>query len=105
MAIFSLFFLWLVTCRLWVSCPPGSFHEKRQRARGKGEGLGFPGGSDGKESACSAGDLGLKPGLGRSLVEGNGYSLQYSCLENPTDRGAWQAIVHGVTKNQTRLSN
>ena len=67
--------------------------------------MGFPGGSDGKESACSAGDLGLKRGLGRSLVEGNGYSLQYSCLENPMDRGAWQAIVHGVTKNQTRLSN
>ena len=61
--------------------------------------MGFPGGSDGKESACSAGDLGLKPGLGRSLVEGNGYSLQYSCLENPTDRGAWRATVHRVAKS------
>ena len=58
----------------------------------------FPGGSDGKESACNAGDLGLIPGWGRSPGEGNGYPLQYSCLENPIDRGAWQATVHGVTK-------
>ena len=50
---------------------------------------GFPGGSDGKESACKARDLDLIPGLGRSLGEGNGYPLQYSCLENPMDRGAW----------------
>ena len=48
----------------------------------------FPGGSDGKESACSAGDMGLIPGLGRSPGEGNGNPLQYSCLENPMDRGA-----------------
>ena len=54
-----------------------------------------PGGSDGKESACSAGDLGSIPGLGRSSGEGNGNPLQYSCLENPISRGAWQAIVHG----------
>ena len=53
-------------------------------------------GLDGKESSCSVGDLGLIPGLGRSLGEGNGYPLQYSCLENPMDRGAWQATVHGV---------
>ena len=53
----------------------------------------FPGGSDGKERACNAGDLDSIPGLGRSLAEGNGNPLQYSCLENPTDRGAWQAIV------------
>ena len=66
---------------------------------------GFPGDSDGKESACNAGDLGLIPGSGRSLGEGNGNPLQYSCLENPMDRGAWQATVHGVTKNQTRLSD
>ena len=61
---------------------------------------GFPGGSDDKESACNAGDLGLIPGSGRSPGEGNGNPLQYSCLENPMDRGAWQATVHGVTKNQ-----
>ena len=49
--------------------------------------MGFPGGSDGKESACNAGDLGLVPGSGRSLGEGNGYLLQYSFLENSMDRG------------------
>ena len=60
--------------------------------------MGFPGGSDDKESVCSEGDLDLIPELGRSLGEGNGDSLQYSCLENPMDREAWQATVHGVTK-------
>ena len=54
--------------------------------------------SVGKESVCNAGDLGSIPGLGRSPGEGNGNPLQYSCLENPMDRGAWQAIVHGVTR-------
>ena len=63
---------------------------------------GFPGGSDGKESACSVGDLGSVPELGRSPGEGNGYPLQYSCLENPTDRGDWQTTVHGVSKGQTQ---
>ena len=63
--------------------------------------MGFPGGSDGKESACSAGDLGSISGLGRSPVEGNDNPLQYSCLENPMDRGAWQATVHGIAKSQT----
>ena len=62
---------------------------------------GFPGGSDNKESACNMGDLGSIPGLGRSPGEGNGYLLQYSGLENSMDRGAWQAIVHGVTKSWT----
>ena len=57
--------------------------------------MGFPGGSDGKESACNVGDLGSIPGLGRFPGEGKGYPLQYSGLENPMDRGAWQAIVHG----------
>ena len=65
----------------------------------------FPGGSDGKESACSAGDPALIPGLGRSLRVGNGNALQYSCLENPMDRGAWWATVHGVTNSRTRLSD
>jgi len=60
--------------------------------------LGFSGGSDSKESACNAGDPGLIPGLGRSPGEGKVYSLQYSCLENSMDRGAWQATVHGIKK-------
>ena len=60
----------------------------------------FPGGSDGKESACNVGDPGSIPGLGRSPGERNGYPLQYSCLENPMDRGAWRATVHGITKSQ-----
>ena len=65
---------------------------------------GFPGGSDGKESACNVGDQGLIPGLGRSLGKGGGYTLQYSFLENPMDRGAWRATVHGVTKSWTQVS-
>ena len=63
--------------------------------------LGFPDGSDGKESAYNAGDLGSIPGLGRSPGEGNGNRLQYSCLENAMDRGAWQARVHGVTDSRS----
>ena len=63
--------------------------------------LRFPGGSDGKEPAYSVGDLGLIPGPGRSPGEGNGNPLQYSCLENPMDREAWQATVHGIAKSQT----
>ena len=59
---------------------------------------GFLDGSDEKESACNAGDLGSIPGLGRSREESNGYSLQYSCLENSMDRGAWQATAYGVAK-------
>ena len=54
-----------------------------------------------KESACNAGDPGLIPGLGRSPGEGNGNPLQYSCLENSMDGGAWWATVHGVSKSQT----
>ena len=63
--------------------------------------LNFPGGSDGKASACNVGDLDSIPGLGRSPGEGNGNPLQYSCLENPMDRGAWQATVHGVAESDT----
>ena len=63
----------------------------------------FPGGSDGKDSACNAGDLGSIPGSVRS-PGGNGNPLQYSCLENPMDRGAWWAAVHGVAKVGPRLS-
>ena len=65
----------------------------------------IPGGSDDKESACNAGDPGSIPGLGRCPRKGNGYSLQDSCLENSTDRGAWWAIVHGITKSQAQLSD
>ena len=64
-----------------------------------------PGGSDGKESACSVGDPGLIPVSAKSPEEGNGYPLQYSCLDNPMGGGAWQVTVHGVTKSQTRLRN
>ena len=62
---------------------------------------GLPYSSDGKETACNVGDPGLIPWSGRSLGEGNGNPLQYSCLENPTGRGAWQAAIHGVTKSWT----
>ena len=65
----------------------------------------FPGGSYGKVSACNEGDPGSIPGLGRSPGEGNGNPLQYSCLENPMDGGAWWATVNGVAKSQTRLSD
>ena len=62
-------------------------------------------GSVSKESACNAGHLSLIPGLRRSPEGGHGNPLQYSCLENPMDRGAWQAAVYGVAKCQTRLSD
>ena len=61
----------------------------------------FPGGSDDKASAYNAGDLGSILGWGRSPEEGNGNPLQYSCLENPMDGGAWWATVHGVSKSRT----
>ena len=64
---------------------------------------GFPGGSDYEQSACNARDLGSIPGSERSPRERNGYLLQYSCLENPMDRGAWHVPVHGVSKNQKQL--
>ena len=66
--------------------------------------LVFPGGSDGEESACYAGDLGPMPELGRSPGKGNGYPLQYSYLKNSMDRGTWWAIVDGIAKSWTRLS-
>ena len=65
----------------------------------------FPGGSDGRESTCDAGDLGSIPKLGRSPGEGNVNPLQYSCLENPKGGVAWRATVHRVAKSWTRLSN
>ena len=60
--------------------------------------MDFPGGLEGKASACNAGDRGSIPGSGRSPGEGNGNPIQYSCLENPMDRGVWWATVHGVTR-------
>ena len=63
--------------------------------------MDFPVGSDGKESACNEGDLGLIPGLGRFPGGGHGNPFQYPCLETPMDRGAWWATVHGVTKSGT----
>ena len=67
--------------------------------------MGFPGGSESKESACSGGDPVSIPGLRRSPGEGNNNPLQHSCLENPMDRGAWQTTVHWVTKSQKQLSH
>ena len=64
---------------------------------------GLPCSLVGKESACNAGDLGSIPELGRSPGGGNGNPLQYSCLENPMDRRAWQAVIHGVVKSWTQL--
>ena len=66
---------------------------------------GLPGGSDDKDSGCNARNPGLIPGSGRFPREVNGNPFQYSCLENPMDRGGWQATVHGVTKSQTQLSD
>ena len=67
--------------------------------------MGFPGGSNGKESSRNVGDLSSVPGLGRSPGEGNGNPLQYSCLENSMDRGACWATVHGIIESQTGLSD
>ena len=67
--------------------------------------VGFSGGLEVKVSACNAEDLGSIPGLGRYPGEGNGNPLQYSCLENPMDGGAWWATVHGVAESQTRMSD
>ena len=67
--------------------------------------MGFPGGSDGKGSAYNAGDLGSVPGSGRSPGAGKGNPLQYSSLENSTYKGAWWAIIHGVPKSWTQLSD
>ena len=93
---------------LWTGCEErgvqGQWPRKKHRyLERKPEGVRW--GSAGKEPACSAGDPGSIPGLGRSPGEGIGYPLQYSCLENPMDRGAWWAIVHGVAKSRTRLSD
>ena len=80
-------------------------HDWSDLAAGGHGNLGFPGGSDSKESAWNAGDLGLIPGSRRSPGRGNGNPLQYSCLEHSMDRGAWWAVLHGVAKSWTWLSN
>ena len=67
--------------------------------------VGFPGSSKGKEFPCNTGDLGSNPGSGITPGEGNGNPLQYSFLGNPMDGGAWQAMVHRVTKSWTRLND
>ena len=89
--------------RKWQPAPiflSGKFHGQRILAGFRG----FPGGSDGKESACNAGNPGLIPGFGRS-GEGHGNPLQYSYLEKSMNRGAWWVTVHKATKNQTHLSD
>ena len=91
---FGLKLLWKFALILLVTCSlhkvPWSFVP-----------MGFPGGLDGKESACKMGDLGSVPELGRFPGEGNGHPLQCSCLEDPMDRGTWWATVHGVTESET----
>ena len=67
--------------------------------------MGFPGGSDSQEAACNAGDPGLIPGSGRSPGEGIGKPLQYPCLENPMDRGAWWAAGHGIAESHLSVQN
>ena len=79
-------------------------HQEREQATHSSV-LGLPCGSDCKESACNAGDLGLVPGLGISPGERNGYPLQYSCLQDSMDKGTWQATVHGVAKSLIQLSD
>ena len=83
----------------------GGRRDKASEIPKMGAGTSDDGSSDGKESACNAGDLGLTPGSGRSPGERYGNPLQYSCLKNSMDRGAWLATVHGITKNRTRLSD
>ena len=77
--------------------------EKQREACSDSRSMGFPGGSDSQEFTCNAEDLGSVPGLGRSPGGGHSNPLQYSCLENPMDRGARQAKVHSVAKSQTGL--
>ena len=82
-----------------------SLTQRKSLISNSSQSQGSPDGSDSKEFVCSEGDLDLMPGSERSPGKENGYPLQYSCLENPMDRGAWQAIVHGAVKSQTPLSD
>ena len=88
-------------CRLWGHTESDTTELSNSSSAGPQD---FPGGSDGKESAYNVGDLGSIPGSGRSPGGGHGNLLQYSCLENPMDRGAWKATDHGVAKSQTQLT-
>ena len=100
--------LGLVAQTIESACNAGDPGSIPGSGRSPGEGNGNylrPGGPDSRESACNVGDPGSIPGSGRSPGEGNGNPLQYSCLVNPMDRGAWWARVHGVPKSPTRLSN
>ena len=104
-----------LSCRLAVLCSEFEGERNNNQGVAKQRGLKssiykvcthfFPGGSEVKASASNVGDQGSIPGSGRSPGEGNGNPLQHSCLENPMDRGAWWATVHGVPKSRTRLSN
>ena len=102
MFFLSLFFLWFVSniTALWLEKLFNLISIFLNLLR---LALGFPGGSDNKESACNAGGPGSIPGLGRSPGDGHGDPLYYSCLENPTDRGVWRATDHRVPKRQTCL--
>ena len=97
---------WLSWLRICLQCGRPGFHSWVGKIWWRRERLptpvfsGFPGGSAAKESACSVGDLGSIPGLGRSPGGGNGNPVLYSCLENPMDRGAWRAAVRGVAEGQ-----
>ena len=94
-------FLFLVFLSVFLQFPHLIFRSESAYTKN----VCVPHSSVSKESACSAGDLGSLLGLGRSPGEGNGNPVQYSCLENPVDRGAWQVTVLGVAKSQTRLSD
>ena len=106
----SLFILFKVATLMWLLC---SFHMLNEQSnvweisKIYNRLSGLPQWLSGKEPTCNAGDVGLIPRSGKSPGEGNGNPLQYSCLENPLDRGAWQATVHGVAKesNMTKLLN
>ena len=95
---------WHSKCGPWATSSSSSW-ELNRTANPQDPPWGFPGGSDGKETASNEGDPSLIPRLVISLGEGNGNPLQYSCLENPMDKAAWQATVHGVAKSRTWLSD